>query len=245
MRIDFHTHILPGIDDGSKDIDMTEKMLEAELEQGVSHIFATPHFYAHRRSIDSFIERRAGAMAKTEELLRSRPELPSITPGAEVYYFSGIGKAGQIEELCMQGSRVLLLELPFDQWHRDVCKDIDTLIEKRGLAIVLAHLDRYERFQKDRTAWNTVIEMPLTIQLNCESILEKDSWLRRNHRHSLCMSLLEEKENVIIGSDCHNLTDRAPNIAAARDVIEKECGAGRLRQLNEYTEKLLMGEGAI
>jgi len=237
---DFHTHILPGIDDGSKDIDMTASMLEEEKRQGVSHIFATPHFYAHRRSVDSFLERRAAALTETAGLLDARPDLPQVTPGAEVYYFRGMGRADQIEKLCIEGSDVLLLEMPFDQWHSDIVKDVEALIEKKHLRIVLAHLDRYEQFQKDRSAWNKATEMPLTIQLNCESIIEKDSWLRRNHKHSLCMSLLNNKDNIIIGSDCHNLTDRAPNIAEARAVIEKECGAERLAQLDGFTEQLLM-----
>lgn len=44
--IDFHTHILPGIDDGSRSVEMTMQMLNAETEQGVTGIVATPHFYA-------------------------------------------------------------------------------------------------------------------------------------------------------------------------------------------------------
>ena len=98
---DFHTHILPGIDDGSKDMDMTEQMLEAEMQQGVSHIFATPHFYAHRRSVDSFLDRRSAAMDKVRKLLESRPELPRVTAGAEVYYFPGMGAADQLPLLAV------------------------------------------------------------------------------------------------------------------------------------------------
>lgn len=234
---DFHTHILPGIDDGSKDIGMTAEMLEAEKRQGVSHIFATPHFYAHRRSVQQFLDRRQAAFDEVQELIAERPWLPEVIPGTEVYYFRGIGRAEQIEKLCVVGSDILLLEMPFDQWHSDIVKDVEALIEKKHLRIVLAHLDRYEQFQKDRSAWNKVTEMPLTIQLNCESIIEKDSWIRRNHKHSLCMSLLNSRDNIIIGSDCHNLTDRAPNIAEARAVIEKECGTERLAQLDGYTER--------
>lgn len=237
---DFHTHILPGIDDGSRDIGMTERMLEAERDQGVTRIYATPHFYAHRASVSGFIENRMRALEETKDLLGTRPDLPEVIPGAEVLYFTGISKADQLRALCIEGSDILLLEMPFGQWHSDIVKDVEALIEKKHLRIVLAHLDRYEQFQKDRSAWNKVTEMPLTIQLNCESIIEKDSWLRRNHKHSLCMSLLNSRDNIIIGSDCHNLTDRAPNIAEARAVIEKECGAERLAQLDGFTEQLLM-----
>lgn len=236
--IDFHTHILPGIDDGSRDIDMTEKMLRMEQAMGVSHIYATPHFYAHRRSVESFLERRNRALAKTRELLDKKPELPKVTAGAEVYYFTGIGRAKQLENLCIEGTDMLLLELPFTQWHRDIAEDIGELMDKRGLQIILAHLERYEIFQKDRYAWDRITNMSLTIQLNCEDIIDSGSLFRRNPMHKTCLELLADHHNIIIGSDCHNLTDRKPNLADARVILEKKAGSARLVQIDEYTEKL-------
>ena len=238
--IDFHTHILPGIDDGSRDIDMTEKMLRMEQSMGVSHIYATPHFYAHRRSIEYFLERRNRALEKTKELLAEELGLPQITAGAEVYYFSGIGRAKQLEELCIEGTNILLLELPFAQWHSDIAKDVSELMDRRGLHIVLAHLERYEHFQKSRHVWDRLLEMPLTIQLNCEDIIDAGSIFRRNPMHKTSMELLSRHDEVIIGSDCHNLTDRKPNLADARAAIKKRCGVERLAQIDEYTQKLYM-----
>ena len=237
--IDFHTHILPGIDDGSRDIDMTEKLLRVEQAMGVSHIYATPHFYAHRRSIEYFLERRERALARTRELIAANPGLPQITAGAEVYYFSGIGRAKQLEDLCIEGTNILLLELPFAQWHSDITKDISELMDRRGLHIVLAHLERYEHFQKSRHVWDRLLDMPLTIQLNCEDIIDAGSIFRRNPMHKTSMELLSRYDEVIIGSDCHNLTDRKPNLADARAAIEKKCGAERLAQIDEYTRELL------
>lgn len=236
--IDFHTHILPGIDDGSRDIDMTEKMLRMEQAMGVSHIYATPHFYAHRRSIESFLERRSRAFAKTKELLAENPELPQITVGAEVYYFTGIGRAKQIEDLCIKGTDILLLELPFAQWHSDIAEDISELMDRRNLRIVLAHMERYEHFQRSRHVWERILDMPLTIQLNCEDIIDAGSFFRRNHMHKTSMELLSRYNEVIIGSDCHNLTDRKPNLADARAIIEKKCGSERIAQIDNYTQKL-------
>ena len=237
--IDFHTHILPGIDDGSKDIDMTEKMLRMEQSMGVSHIYATPHFYAHRRSIESFLERRDRALSKVRALPGYGDSLPTVTPGAEVYYFSGMGRAKQLSELCIEGTDLLLLELPFAQWHSDLVKDIEDIMDKRGLRIILAHLERYEGFQKSRHVWDRIVEMPLTIQLNCEDIIDAGSIFRRNHMHKTSLELLSRHNNIIIGSDCHNLTDRKPNLAEARIVIEKKMGFERLTQIDKYTKEFL------
>lgn len=239
IMIDFHTHILPGIDDGSRDIDMTEKMLYMEQSMGVSHIYATPHFYAHRRSIESFLERRNRALEKTKEVLLREPNLPQITVGTEVYYFTGIGRAKQLEDLCIEGTDILLLELPFAQWQSDILEDINDLMDKRGLHIILAHVERYEQFQKSRHVWERLLNMPLTIQLNCEDIISAGSIFRRNHMHKTSMELLSRYENVIIGSDCHNLTDRKPNLDEARVIIRKKVGAERLNQIDKYTDKIL------
>ena len=152
--IDFHTHILPGIDDGSRDIDMTIAMLEAERDMGVTHIYATPHFYAHRKSVSTFLSRRDNALSKVRQILSKRPELPTITEGAEVYYFTGIGRAEHLPELCIAGTDILLLEMPFAQWTDDMARAVEDIIRKRGLRVVLAHVERYERLQKDSSAWH-------------------------------------------------------------------------------------------
>lgn len=237
--IDFHTHILPGIDDGSRDIEMTERMLEMELEQGVTHIYATPHFYAHRRSVQQFVERREGALASVRGLLTRREDLPKITAGAEVYYFTGMGRADHLKELCIQGTDMILLEMPFEQWHSDQLRDVEDIMRRHHLRIVLAHVERYEQFQKDKGVWNEILDMPLTLQMNAESFINEGTWLHRNRKHKLCIQLLAEYDNCIIGTDCHNLTDRAPNLAAARQIIEKKAGQARLAQMDRYTQELL------
>ena len=220
---------------------MTEKMLRMEQAMGVSHIYATPHFYAHRRSIESFLERRNRALSAVRALPGYGDSLPAVTPGAEVYYFSGIGRAKQLDGLCIEDTNILLLELPFAQWHSDIAKDISELIDKRGLRIVLAHVERYEQFQKSRHVWERLLDMPLTIQINCEDIIDAGSIFRRNHMHKTSMELLSRYDNVIIGSDCHNLTDRKPNLADAREILKKHFGEERLAQIDNYTQELLIG----
>ena len=187
--IDFHTHILPGIDDGSRDIDMTEQMLAAEAAQGVSDIYATPHFYAHRVTVDKFLERRSRALDAKQKLLSERPDLPRITAGAEVYYFNGMGCAEQLSQLCIEGTDIILLEMPFDQWHGEQLKDIKDIINKQGLRVVLAHVERYIGFQKDRRVWDEIINMPLTIQMNAGPFIV--SGLHGRHRQRFCLDMLK------------------------------------------------------
>ncbi|MBE6005864.1 MAG: hypothetical protein IJH93_05415 [Lachnospiraceae bacterium] len=245
--IDFHTHILPGIDDGSKNIEMTEALLKEEQKQGTDHIVATPHFYAEQMSVQGFLERRAAALAQTEAVRRKEAEetglaLPGITAGAEVYYFQGIGDAAEIPRLCLGETRTLLLEMPFQQWDEGVLRDVTRLIQKQKLHIVLAHLERYFEFQKKKAVWNEVLDLPLQFQLNAGSFLRRDSFFHPDKKKRFCMNFLEEHPDTILGSDCHNMTGRRPNLAAGRRVIKEKFGAGALDRIDTAARTALATE---
>ena len=232
--IDFHTHILPGIDDGSRDIRMTEEMLEMEAAMGVTHVYATPHFYAHRANVTRFMEKRTESLRKVRELLEKREDLPRVSVGAEVYYFAGMGKAEMTPQLCVEGTDVLLVEMPFEQWTTEVYRDIKDLVERRRLHVVLAHVERYIGFQKDKEPWDSVMDLPLTIQMNAGSFL-KFGLTRR-----FCMKQFKAWDGrVIIGSDCHNLTGRAPNLGQALDYIRAKTDAAMYQNMEETERKLL------
>ena len=240
---DFHTHILPGIDDGSRSTEMTAAMLQEEKRQGVERIIATPHFYANRMSVDSFLSHRAKALAETERIRAEAVDgMPEILAGAEVYYFPGIGEAEMIPRMCIEGTKTMLLEMPFEQWNEQVLRDVMALGD-RGLKIVLAHIERYTAFQKDRKIWDRVMgQKEIRKQINAGSFLKEKGLgaiLRGSRKRRFCLETLRENEDTVIGSDCHNTTSRAVNLLAAREVIRAELGEERLRKLDSAAEDAL------
>ena len=70
--IDFHTHVLPGIDDGSCNVEESIALLRKEAEQGITHVIATPHFYPRYDTPEHFLERRAEAEAILREEMRQK-----------------------------------------------------------------------------------------------------------------------------------------------------------------------------
>ena len=240
--IDFHSHILPGIDDGSRNEKMTLAMLGEEKRQGAETVVATPHFYADRDSIDRFLERRAKALAITNDAIKTANEsraskdghfFPRIMTGAEVYYFPGMADAEKLPELCISGTDVILIEMPFVQWTDKVAKDIEAIIRDRHLTVVLAHIERYTGYQKDKGPWRKVMDLPLTTQIN------GGSFLKEMRKRRFCTKWIKERESCIIGSDCHNLESRAPNLERARAVIEKKAGAAVLDRIDDNARRLL------
>lgn len=114
MTTDYHSHILPNIDDGSDSIKTSLKMIKMMKQQGIGIIVATPHFYMHREaSLDSYLVKRQNAY---EKLMASDPAVKDIHIGAEVAIEKGISVLGELEKLCISGTRLILLEPPFTQY---------------------------------------------------------------------------------------------------------------------------------
>lgn len=151
--IDFHSHILPEIDDGSKNIEETRKLLIEECKQGVCSIIATSHFYADRDSVRSFLKHREDCFQQLESLVKDWEKAPDIRVGAEVYYFPHMGEAELLADLCIGKTKVLLLEMPFVQWTDQIFRDVKNIVEKKKLTVILAHIERYYDFQKNRQIW--------------------------------------------------------------------------------------------
>ena len=137
--IDFHAHILPGADHGSKDTNTTKSQLELLKKAGVEAVVATPHFYPQNDNVESFLDRRK---ACTEELLTIVGERPEIYLGAEVLVCAGIDHMPGLERLCIEGTDVILLEMPFSSWRDEHIEAVGK-ISRSGLTVVMAHIDRY------------------------------------------------------------------------------------------------------
>ncbi len=199
--IDFHTHILPGIDDGSKGVQQSLEMLRMEQKMGIDTVFLTPHFYASQNSPETFLNRREEAWEKLQEGLEEG--LPQLLLGAEVQYFESIGYAENLSSLCIQGTNLLLLEMPFNGWDDRMVRTVLELNGTDGIQIVLAHIDRYLKFVKENV-WNLFQQNGILMQLNASAF---SGFLHRRK----AVSLMQNGFVQFIGSDCHNLDSRKPN----------------------------------
>lgn len=142
-QIDFHAHILPRCDHGSDGLETSLRQLKLAREAGVEVICATSHFYGHRTSVERFLEKRRRCY---EELMAHAPKNgPRVLLGAEVLAFEGIDRLPDLKELRLQGTKVLLLEMPFTHWSDELLDSVEALSEDEDYRIVLAHVDRYDR----------------------------------------------------------------------------------------------------
>ena len=162
MMIDFHSHILPGLDHGSSSVETSLEQLRLASTHGVDKVVATSHFYPHRENVDRFVARRKHSVDKLTKCLT--PDLPEIKIGAEVLICDNIEDIPMLDELCISGTRILLLELPFTDFSRGYLDSVSTLIAK-GYTVVLAHADRYNPANIEQ-----LLDVGAMIQLNADSL---------------------------------------------------------------------------
>ncbi len=160
--IDFHSHILPGADHGSDSAEESLCQLDFANRSSVYRIVATPHFYPDRHNVEEFISRRDAAWSTLKENL-SEPR-PGIALGAEVLICDGIERLEGLERLCVAGTNILLLELPFSVFKSEYRDSVFRLV-KGGYRVVLAHADRYEPEDID-----ILLECGAQIQLNADAL---------------------------------------------------------------------------
>ena len=228
--IDFHSHILPNIDDGSKSVSESIELLRMLSQQGISAVAATPHFTPTRHNPRQFLEERQLSFERLKSELE--PSLPAIRLGAEVFYYRGIRHMQELPSLCLEGTRLLLLEMPTSTWNDYAIREILELSCSGEIIVVLAHIERYWKFQ-DNATWNRLYESGIQMQVNASFFT--DFTTRRK-----AMSMLKNSEIHLIGSDCHNLKFRPPNIGNAYKIIEKKFSKDFADKINEYGKSLLI-----
>ncbi|MCR5088452.1 MAG: histidinol-phosphatase [Oscillospiraceae bacterium] len=231
--IDFHSHILPGIDDGSKDLEMSLQMIQAQADQGIDTIVATSHFYATQRSVSHFLRRRQQAWELLAEELSD--EAPEILLGAEVLYFPGISRMQELPELCIEGTNVLLLEMPFDSWTEYAIREVNELAVSSGLVILMAHIERYY-FKQPLAVWDEFLDHGILMQSNADFFLPFKT--RRK-----AMRLLANDRIHLLGTDAHNMSTRAPRMGEAVLMIRKNLGSQKLLEIDKLGHDLLYGSG--
>lgn len=187
--IDFHSHILPCVDHGSGSLAETRAQLQIVCSSGVDTIVATPHFYPNEDNITSFAQDVQNAIQAMQE---AQIPTPNLYVGAEVLCCPQLERMEGLEALCIQGTNVLLLEAPFNQWHNDFFYTVEALL--RRFTVVLAHIDRYVRFQ-EKELWE-LMKMGALAQINGYAF---SSFTQRK----LLRPFLESDRVVALGSDLH------------------------------------------
>ncbi|MCM1187232.1 MAG: protein-tyrosine-phosphatase [Lachnoclostridium sp.] len=226
--IDIHTHILPGIDDGSQSMDESIQMLRIAEREGITDVMVTPHYKGGRHN------------ASPQTVLRLLDELRehavalgisvSIHLGNEVLYFSEVEEALDEKYIfTMNGSDFVLVEFHPGDRYGYIRNALDH-VQGMGYTPVLAHVERYACMLKDKDAVRQIRDMGVRIQVNASSVEGALGWSVKHFTHEILRKHLVD----YIGTDAHNCDRRAPEIQKCAKILYKKFG-------DEYADSVLYG----
>lgn len=227
---DLHCHILPGVDDGSRDMDMTLKMLDMAYTQGVRRIIATPHY--HMGYVQNEPEKLLKVLKEVQEKIKKKyPDL-ELLPGNEIFYSDGVVdllKEGKILPLGGENSRYVLLEFsPHDTYSR--IQEAVTKLMRAGYRPVIAHVERYQCLHKKKARLEEFQEQGVLFQVNYNSI-KKNKWL------------FQQGFVDLLSTDCHNEEERAPKIQENLKDLNTCCDRTQIERILRETPDLIWNSG--
>jgi len=213
---DIHTHILPGVDDGSPDMDTSMRMVDVAYNEGTRRLFLTPHYMSgHNDYEPSSLKSRFAEVE--QEVKRVYPDM-ELYLGCEVYYTSGVIedlRAGLIET--MAGSRYVLVEFsPKDRFEK--IYQATREITNAGYRMLVAHVERYKCLEKKKDHLYRLTDMGACFQTNASALVKGDG-------HTPSQPSRWSKKMVtdgwinFLGSDAHDMKYRAPRVADAAEWI--------------------------
>lgn len=222
---DIHSHILPGVDDGASTTEEALEMLQIAYGEGIRKILLTPHYMRGR---NRYTKEELDSIFCDFQLEAGKrfPDM-KLYLGNEVLYEDGIIedlKNGQIQT--MNNTKYVLVEFNIRISYQQLYDAIRKITHAR-FRPVIAHVERYRCLLKKPERMDELVGMEAYLQMNVSSLF--GGILDENTRW--CKKLVKEGYISFLGTDAHDLEDRAPYVMDYVDWIRKKCGEERLREL--------------
>lgn len=192
--IDFHSHILPGIDDGSQNIEQSKKILSEASELGFNKIISTSHYAYDCYEIPEYKRKDL-----IDELNEENDSFPEIILGSEIfisYNIIDLLKEGNASTI--NGTNYILFELPLRAPFPNL-KDIINKLQENNYKLILAHPERYLIIQNNFNYLYELQEMGILFQSNFASITGYYGFSAK----SIMKKMLKNNLVSFLGSDVH------------------------------------------
>ncbi|MBP3448353.1 MAG: hypothetical protein J6K51_04980 [Clostridia bacterium] len=230
--VDVHSHILHHMDDGPEHLETALRILEEEYRQNVETVIVTPHFKDYERtSIDRFLDRRARRVAEIKEAAKNQGiQIPEIRMGAEVFLSCDLSEVEGIEKLAIEGTRYILVEMPYTAWNDWMFDSLYALMAQTNLIPVIAHIERYGNV--DRKKIEKLSNMDVYFQINADSLLE------RGYKQ-VALKMIRQNLIQFMGSDVHNLASRPSRLEEGYRILTKKISGEFAHYINVNGHLLL------
>ena len=232
--IDFHTHILPGVDDGAKSIEETIELLKEAQSVGVDKVILTSHYI--ESYYESNVKERTNIINSAKKLLNDEKINIDLIIGNEIYISENINELIINKKACsINNTRYVLFELPFDIKPINLYDVIYEMLQNKYIP-VLAHPERYTFVQKNPNLVYDLIQTGVLMQSNYGSCIGQ-----YGKKAQITVKKLLENDMVhFLGTDVHKMGTIYPKIPQILAKIENIIGKDKLVLITNVNPELVL-----
>ncbi len=235
--VDLHSHILPGLDDGSRNVAESVEMARIAAEDGITHMVATPHMF---NGLSQNPE-PSDVVGRVQALQQEIGDSLTVLPGNEVHIAHDIvEKAAAAKVMSINRKNYMLIELPSMNVPVGASELFDKL-QINGITPILVHPERNIQIQNQPSLVEEFIKRGTRIQATAMSITgEFGSSAQRTVR-----TLLRHNCVHFIATDAHRAGRRPPVLSAGRDGAAEIIGEEPARRLVEDNPRAVIRGDAV
>ena len=239
--IDFHNHIIPDLDDGSKSVEMTLNMLREAESQGITDVVNTVHYqHPKMEGKNTSFEFVCNEIKKIQDIVNQNNIQIRIHPASEVFFQFNLTKILDNPITTFGNGKYMLIEfqtLSFPKGYEDELFKL----QLKNITPIIAHPERYRGVQNNFELVEKWIDRGYVIQIDCASIMGGfgKKTLETSHK------LLKNNLCHIIGSDAHNDKKRNFCLKDALSKTEKLIGTENMLIIKSNSQKILKGEECL
>ncbi|MGI6206471.1 MAG: CpsB/CapC family capsule biosynthesis tyrosine phosphatase [Anaerovoracaceae bacterium] len=232
--IDFHTHILHHIDDGSHNVEESIAMLKMSYAQGIDTVVLSSHFRRGENSIVPWLEERRLRFEQIRESLTEEDKklIPRMVMGAEIEFMPDMNRWDYLDKLTINGTKYIMTEMPFTPWTESNVKVIDDIALNTPFTPVIPHIDRYFHTFTPTKYIEHFYNMPVVIQMNA-------IYINGVHNVQFYKPLFESGKIQILGSDCHSAEWRQPDLGPAISRLREVCSDEIVDRIDAYGRNMM------
>ncbi len=235
--IDIHSHLLFGVDDGSRTLEESVHVIKKLSEVGYTDIILTPHYINDSTYVSTREENLDVLKRLKVGLIRNNVNV-NLYLGNEIYIDSEIAnllKNNIISSL--NDTKYLLIELPMSG-ESEIYYDIFLDLINMGYKVILAHPERYISFQKDFNKIYELKELGVLLQSNVGSILGDYG---RGAKKTI-KRLLKENLITFMGTDIHHNKEEYTFVLKAKKKMGKYLTQKQINNIFENNAKVLLND---
>ena len=238
--IDLHCHLLPGVDDGSKSMDISLKLATDAVKDGIDYALLTPH---HMNGV--YLNHKQSVIQQTQEFQveLDRHKIPlKVFPGQEVRINGDLLTALDQDDILFanEGGQYLMLEFPDDDIPNYTSNMIYELMQ-RGIIPVIVHPERNTKIMKQPDILYDLLNKGCLSQITAGSYVG----IFGHKVQKFSKQLIQSGQVYIFASDAHNLPNRKYEMTNAFAKLGNEFGNDYVSKFNENAKRIINGDNIL